>query len=146
MLVPFLDEPNYTPDGETEAFSEYLGFWDDQPSCMLRRGPWKMIYFSEFESYQLFNLDDDPGELIDQAGNPEYGAIAQSLVDAITQRWSGQAMLHENQLTYQTRHLLKDCNHPVIPHEFQHFQAGEDDNQFDFEQLPSKPDLDSILR
>ena len=43
-----------------EVYSEYLGLLGDEPACMTRRGAWKLNYYHEFGSYQLFNLEHDP--------------------------------------------------------------------------------------
>ena len=50
------------PDWPNEIFCEYSGLLGDQPSCMVRSGKWKLNYYSEFDSCQLFDLDSDPDE------------------------------------------------------------------------------------
>jgi arylsulfatase A-like enzyme len=35
------------------------------PGRALRLGPWKLVYFFEDEQYELYHLENDPGEKID---------------------------------------------------------------------------------
>ena len=59
--------------GKRQSFDRTL-FWvrreggqlyQGQDYYAVRRGPWKLLQNTPFENYQLFNLDDDPLELID---------------------------------------------------------------------------------
>ncbi|XOV91051.1 MAG: sulfatase [Bacteroidota bacterium] len=48
------------------------GFWRAVPSTTLIRGDWKLIYYYEYETYELFNLGSDLSETKDVAKeNPE---------------------------------------------------------------------------
>ncbi len=45
----------------------------------LRKGKWKLIKFLNIERPQLFNLENDPGEKTDLAGNPEYRKVVEKM-------------------------------------------------------------------
>ncbi len=47
-------------------------------SFMIRRGDWKYLYFSYYNSL-LFNLKDDPGELNNLSGKPEAASVEKEL-------------------------------------------------------------------
>jgi choline-sulfatase len=75
-----------------EAFAEYGGAHGDAPSAMLRTGPWKLIYFDETKSCQLFHLEDDPGELVDRAKETACREIVRDGLRKIHSRWSPEKM------------------------------------------------------
>jgi choline-sulfatase len=52
-------------------FSEYHAVGAVTGAFMIRKGNWKLIHYVNFEP-ELFNLDADPEELTNQAGNPVY--------------------------------------------------------------------------
>ena len=61
-------------------------FWRAVPSTTLLRGNWKLIYYYEYETYELFNLKEDLGETQDVASkNPE---LVQDMLQAID-KWTG---------------------------------------------------------
>ncbi len=77
------------------AFSEYC---EDQYSppggCyhrMIRRGAWKLIYYHGYEP-QLFNLRDDPDELIDRAQEPGLQEVRQALTRQVLDGWDPEAI------------------------------------------------------
>jgi choline-sulfatase len=90
-LLPFLQgrPPADWPDA---AFSEYAGLQGDHPGCMIRSGPWKLNYYSEFDSWQLFNLDADPWERDDRRDDPAVADVAARLVARIHDQWSADVM------------------------------------------------------
>jgi choline-sulfatase len=70
---------------EDQAFSEYCT--DD--GCyqrMLRRGPWKLNYYHGQPS-QLFNLEADPNELHDCAGEPAFQSVRADLTRQLLGGW-----------------------------------------------------------
>jgi choline-sulfatase len=60
------------------AFSESHCGGNCTGSYAIRKGDWKYIHFSWYESL-LFNLKEDPGELNDLAGDPRYGDVRRDL-------------------------------------------------------------------
>ncbi|MFH0965940.1 MAG: sulfatase-like hydrolase/transferase [Planctomycetota bacterium] len=127
-------------DWPNEVFSECLGFHGDRPSCMLRSGPWKLIYYDEMRSCQLFNLPEDPGEVRDLAGDPAHKGVVEELLAKIARRWSAQRMLDENARAERARALLHRCGHPLMPHDVTcGIDQIEAHNEFNFDQLPWQP-------
>lgn len=128
------------PDWPNQVFCEYSGLLGDEPSCMIRADQWKLNYYSEFDSCQLFDLSSDPEERNDLAGNSEYRIIVNQLKSRIDERWSAQAILEAQARQQRASEILKGSGHAPIPHEVEDFVGDpESDNHFDFEQLPSKP-------
>ncbi len=84
-----------TPEWEDLAFSEYCAdeyvpqVIDGGKSYqrMIRLGEWKLIYYHGLEP-QLFNLNEDPGELHDRAADPTCRAIRDELTARILAEWN----------------------------------------------------------
>ena len=57
---------------------------------MIRRGRWKLNYYAGFETYELFDLIEDPHEKVNLSGNPEYAAVEAGLREPLfADSWSG---------------------------------------------------------
>lgn len=65
-------------DADKVAFSEYHGMGSVTAAYMVRKGRYKLVYYVAYEP-QLFNLDDDPEELHDLAGDPEMAQTIEEL-------------------------------------------------------------------
>ena len=120
-----------------EAFSEYLGLKGDGPSCMVRSGRWKLNYYAEFDSYQLFNMRDDPLELTDLRDDPSHRGVAERLLARIRGRWSAERMLEASAREKRARGPINRCGHTALPHAIPRFHPPADANRFDVSQLPS---------
>ena len=127
------------PGWPDEVFAEYSGFWGDQPAHMIRSKQWKMNYYHEFKSCQLFNLEEDPGELRDRAADPECREILEGLLRKVGQRWDGDSYKEAHQRQLRASELIRRCGHELSPHEVVHFSGMPDYSQFDFSQLPQPP-------
>ncbi len=125
-------------DWPNQVFCEFNGLLGDQPSCMIRSGPWKLNYYHEFRSYQLFNLRDDPAEMNDRRDDPACREIAKGLLEKIHGRWSAERMLEGIARRQRARQAVNACGHPPLPHPVTHFAAPEGENVFDFGQLKNK--------
>jgi len=68
---------------EVPIISEYHGEGIMRPSFMVRLGAWKYIY-CHGSSPQLFNIDNDPNEWNNQAGQSQVKAIEEKLNSIIT--------------------------------------------------------------
>jgi len=138
-LYQFLVEDGKVSDWPDEVFSEFHGAHADLPSCMLRKGPWKLIYYHEFRSYQLFNLNEDPDELIDRSNDPECGKIASELLEKTHSRWSGKRVIEAVAAKRRGMNVIKACGHDFCPHPFPQFKVPDGYNEFDFAQLEAGP-------
>ncbi len=122
-----------------EVFSEYIGLWGDQPGCMVRTGPWKLNYYHETKSCQLFNLENDPGEIHDRAGDPDCRDVVETLSARIHGRWSAEGIQAALDRQNRGRALIRSCGHAPIPHPAPSFEPPDDASRFDFSQLPIDP-------
>ena len=61
---------------------------------MLRRGDWKLVYYHGMEP-QLFNLEEDPGEINDLAADPGYRTVRNDLVFEVLEEWDPDAVALE---------------------------------------------------
>jgi len=69
---------NQTYDSNRVVFSEYHAAGAVTGAYMIRKGEWKYIHYEGFEP-ELFNLVNDPEELVNLASQSEYSAIATEL-------------------------------------------------------------------
>ena len=85
------------PNRPKETFSELV----DQriggiPSRMVRRGPWKLYRNHDGTPPVLFNLEDDPGELVDLGADPALEGIRQELLDRLHDGWDPESISRQN--------------------------------------------------
>ncbi len=73
-------------DPERVVEGEYLGEGAIAPIVMVRRGVWKYV-FSEPDGAQLFNLADDPNELVNLADEGAAAEEAGYFADQVEKRW-----------------------------------------------------------
>ncbi len=89
-FLPQIDGRRDAPNWENAAFSEYctdkFGPPEGAFQRMIRRDEWKYIYYHGYPS-QLFNLKEDPGELVDRSEDPGCRSIASELRDEILRDW-----------------------------------------------------------
>ncbi|MEZ5659400.1 MAG: choline-sulfatase [Burkholderiaceae bacterium] len=82
-----------------EVISEYTGEGVCAPCRMIRRGPYKYVY-THGHPPMLFDLDRDPDELRDIAGQPEASAIESELHSALLAGWDPE---HVNRQCLQSQ-------------------------------------------
>ena len=70
-----------------EVFAEYLAHGVASPVAMLRHGPYKLIYALD-DPPVLFNLEDDPGEFRDLAGDPAHAEVLSDMRARLFRRWN----------------------------------------------------------
>jgi choline-sulfatase len=77
-------------DWRNLAFSEYCSDeFGPVGGCyqrMVRLDEWKLVYYYGQEP-QLFNLEDDPDELVDRAGDPACQAVRRELTQMVLEGW-----------------------------------------------------------
>lgn len=64
-------------------------FWEHQGQQAVRRGDWKLLRNSDEGKWELYNLRDDPTELIDLAD--QEAGMREDLSRTFTDWWSNQA-------------------------------------------------------
>jgi choline-sulfatase len=144
-LARFLHRPKALGAWQNECFSECLGAHGDHPSYMIRSGHWKLIYYAETDSYQLFDLDRDPQETDDRADDPACRDIAQELLGRIRARWSAREMLAGRARERRAQNVIRGCGHAQIPHLVHNRTPPPEANQFDFAQVPGWRDIRARL-
>ncbi len=74
---------------ERPVIAEYLGEGVEQPCRMLRMGPWKYVYVRQ-QPEQLFNLDDDPPELVNRALDPTVKKALEQCRQHLLNSWDAE--------------------------------------------------------
>jgi choline-sulfatase len=90
-----------------ETFSEHLG-QENIPSRMVRTGPWKCYLFHDETPPVLYNLNEDPEELVDLGQDPGNAEVLGRLTDRIMENWDPDWVRQESaRLDCDTRVLHK---------------------------------------
>jgi choline-sulfatase len=85
-------------------------------SFMIRKGDWKYIYFSWYGDRLLFNLKEDPGEMNNLAGIPEFASRVQELHGLLTSLVDPDAV---TEAAFRKQHrILMDMVQKKTPGEF----------------------------
>jgi choline-sulfatase len=74
-----------------QALSEYHSQGAHAPCFMIRQGSFKYVSIYGYES-QLFDLEADPGEWHNLAGQPEYASIEQQLKACLLEQFDADAI------------------------------------------------------
>jgi choline-sulfatase len=83
------------------AFAEYLAHGVARPMAMLRQGRYKLNYSLD-DAPELYDLEDDPGELRDLSASPTHAAIREALRAQLLAHWNPVV------LEQQVRHSQRD--------------------------------------
>ncbi|MEL6617875.1 MAG: choline-sulfatase [Pseudomonadota bacterium] len=78
-------------DPTDEACAEYCAEMTPWPAFMIRRGHLKYIH-CEVDPPQLFDLSQDPAELTNLAGHPDYADAASAFANEVARRWDSAAL------------------------------------------------------
>lgn len=70
------------PEPERPILSEYHAAGSNTGGFMLRKGRWKYHYYVGFRP-ELFDLQDDPEELVDLAGSAEHAQVLAAMHEAL---------------------------------------------------------------
>ncbi|MBA2278280.1 MAG: sulfatase-like hydrolase/transferase [Chloroflexia bacterium] len=94
-----------TADWKDEAFAEYLGHGVARPMAMLRRDRFKLNY-SLGDPPELYDLDDDPGELHDLATDSAHRDVVEVLTARLLERWDPVALERRVRQSQRDRLLI----------------------------------------
>jgi choline-sulfatase len=92
--------------GHDEVFGEYLAEGVVAPMMMVRRGRYKFIH-SPGDPDQLFDLAEDPRELVNLATESGFAGLATALLEEMHRRWD-VAELRRNVIESQRRRRVID--------------------------------------
>ena len=90
-FLALIDQDDKQIAWDDVAFSEYCQHqFCPEGGCfqrMIRHGEWKLIYYHN-QPPQLFNLAEDPDELVDLADHPKHKAIRDELIEWVLDGWN----------------------------------------------------------
>ena len=95
-----------TSDWKDEAFAEDLAHGVSGPMAMLRRGRYKLTY-SLGDEVELYDLEDDPGEFRNLAGERMYADIIQDMTERLLSHWDPTALNEQVIRSQQERILIQ---------------------------------------
>ena len=88
-LAPLLE--GSVQETEGVALSEYFAVGAITPARMLRRGRYKLNYYHN-ESPELFDLESDPDEMVNLAGDAAHAEIQAQLLGELLNEWDPDDM------------------------------------------------------
>jgi choline-sulfatase len=94
--------------GERVAFSEIHSEGIHGPCFMVRKGRMKYIYVHGHDD-QLFDLEADPGEWHNLAGDPAYQEVRQALRTLILEQFDPDAIDEEVQVGIRRRRIVREA-------------------------------------
>ena len=89
---------------QDDVMMEFLGEGVFAPACILRLKGYKYVYCRQ-DPAMLFDLNADPNERVNLAGNPNYASIEANLHDEVLKRWD-YASIERDVLASQQRRLF----------------------------------------
>jgi choline-sulfatase len=96
---------NGMPDTERRVVAEYAAEGSIAPMIMLRQGRWKFIH-TPADPDLLFDLETDPHELINRAGDADVMGTVQAFRADIADRWNIPAFDAAVRESQKQRHLI----------------------------------------
>jgi choline-sulfatase len=102
------------PDGTGEAIVEYYGDGTWRGWRTIRRGILKLTYAPGFEP-SMFDLEKDPGEWNDVAGDPAYREDRDSLVSRLLENWNPEECDERRYLSEERRLAVLKAHGPGKP-------------------------------
>ena len=85
---------NDDPDWQDDVMMEFTGEGIYSPCLMLRKDGFKYV-FCEDDPGMLFDLNNDPKELANLCGNPDFADIERDMLATILERWDPVTMKEE---------------------------------------------------
>lgn len=90
------------------VYAENLAEGATTPLLMIKRGQIKYIY-SAVDPEQLFDLEQDPHETVNQVGNPEYAGIYDEMSQLVQHRWNVESLASDIVLSQRRRLFLREA-------------------------------------
>ena len=137
-FLGLISDARPTPQWENVAFSEYCADEYVPKSIdngktyqrMIRQGDWKLIYYHGMEP-QLFNLADDPGELVDRAQDAGCQSLRQELTARLLAEWDPQAIATTMAAKRADNVVLRGWAHNTNPEEHYRWPLRPEMNYLD---------------
>lgn len=104
-LLPLAGGEAASPPWKDEAFAEYLAHGVARPMAMLRRGRYKLNYSLD-DAPELYDLEEDPGEFGDLAGDPAYRTVLEELRHDLLENWNPVVLERQVRQSQRDRLLI----------------------------------------
>lgn len=101
-LVPHVEGKE---GGHDEVIGEYCGEGTLAPLFMIRRGRYKFVH-CRIDPDQLFDLENDPLELVNLAQDENYASVLQAFRDEAAQRWDADEISQRVLISQRRRRLI----------------------------------------
>ena len=98
-----------------ETYSELLGRMEGVPSCMIRRGRWKLYKYHDDTPPVLFDLEDDPEELNDLGTDSGHESVRNELLKRLYDGWDPDYVLEESAAMRPGQTLVERAAVAVVP-------------------------------
>jgi len=82
-------------DWKNETYSEHYNTLNLPAGRMIRRDQWKLVHYHANDTPMLFNVDEDPEEVIDLAGDPAHARLREQLLEKVRRGWDGGMIQRE---------------------------------------------------
>ena len=119
-FLPLINGQAKPPAWENVAFSEYctdeFGPPEGAYQRMIRREEWKLVYY-HWQPPQLFNLAEDPDEMVDRASDPGCQAILSDLTAAVLDGWNPERIVARMAQKKADVPILRDWSRKTQPEE-----------------------------
>ena len=90
-----------------EALAEHLAHGTDRARSMVRQGSWTLCYgHADPPELELYDLDVDPGEFNNLAGDPTHRNVQDGLLSRIMELWGDPDRLTREVSSSQESRLL----------------------------------------
>lgn len=100
----------------------------DNPSAMVRRGDYKLVVHAGYETVQLFNLTEDPGEVSDLGISPEHQAPIEALKQELNGLWDGDDALNRLEIAKKDFTLMKQWVRENNPESIEEWRGNQSNN------------------
>lgn len=79
----------------------------DNPSAMIRKDKWKLIWHAGYEIKQLFDLENDPKELNDLGTSDDFRSVVEDLTAELSRYWNPEEELQRLSIAKENFALMK---------------------------------------
>jgi choline-sulfatase len=101
-------EPRDVGDRPPAVVAEYLAEGVTSPAVMIRRGPHKFIW-CEGDPDQLYDLENDPHELVNLAGQSTHAELCRTFREEVHARWDTGALAERVLESQRERRLVSEA-------------------------------------